>query len=96
VRDITRRRTELQVKHWIRVTLSAILVHATVASAQAVDIPLGTPEGFSVNALEPVGNGRYCISGDVYDDTGPSWSAMVVLVDANSRRVVAMTDGVTS
>jgi hypothetical protein len=75
----------------MRVALSAMLVHVTVASAQAVDIPLGTPEGFSANAVQPIGNGRYCVSGDVYDDTGPSWSAMVVLVDANSRRVVSRT-----
>jgi hypothetical protein len=84
-------RAGLQIKHWMRVALSAMLVHVTVASAQAVDIPLGTPDGFRAEAVDPIGNGRYCISGSVYDDSGPSWSAMVVLVDANSRRVVWRT-----
>ncbi|MGU7779677.1 hypothetical protein [Burkholderia sp. PU8-34] len=81
----------MQVKRLIRVALSAMLVHITVASAQAVDIPLGTPDGFSADAIDPIGNDRYCISGHVYDDTGPSRSAMVVLIDAGSRRVMWRT-----
>lgn len=84
-------RAGLQVKQWIRVALGAMLVHVTAASAQTVDIPLGTPEGFSVSAVTPAGNGRYCISGRVYDDSGPSWSGMAVMVDANSRRVLWRT-----
>ncbi|WP_157652875.1 hypothetical protein [Burkholderia ubonensis] len=81
----------VQVKYWMRVALSAVLVHVTVASAQAIDIPLGTPNGFSADAIDPIGNDRYCISGHVYNDTGPSRSAMVVLIDGSSRRVIWRT-----
>lgn len=81
----------VQVKYWMRVALSAMLVHITVASAQAIDIPLGTPDGFSADAINPIGNDRYCISGHVYSDKGPSRSAMVVMIDASSRRVMWRT-----
>jgi hypothetical protein len=77
----------VQVKYWTRAVLGAMLVHATVASAQMTDLPLGTPEGFGADAINSIGNDRYCISGHVYDDAGPSRSAMIVLVDAGSRRV---------
>lgn len=76
-----------QIKYWIRAVLGAMLVHVTVASAQMMEFPLGAPEGFSADAINPLGNDRYCISGHVYDDTVPSRSAMVVLFDAGSRRV---------
>lgn len=81
----------VQTKYWRRAVLSAMLVHMTVASAQAIDIPLGTPDGFSADAINPIGNDRYCISGHVYNDTGPSRSAMVVLIDAGSRQVMWRT-----
>ncbi|VWC88090.1 hypothetical protein [Burkholderia contaminans] len=80
-------KARVQVKYWIRVVLGAMLVHVTVASAQTIELPLGAPEGFSADAINSLGNDRYCISGHIYDDAGPSRSAMVVLVDAGSRRV---------
>jgi hypothetical protein len=55
------------------------------------DIPLGTPDGFSAAAIESVGNGKYCVSGSVYDDAGPSESATVILVDSTKRRVLWKT-----
>nr|WKF60155.1 hypothetical protein HUO10_004667 [Paraburkholderia busanensis] len=81
----------LQFKQWARVAMSAMLFHVAMASAQTVDIPLGTPEGFSADAVTAVGNGRYCISGNIYDDSGPSWSGMAVMVDATNRRVLWRT-----
>lgn len=57
----------------------------------ALDIPLGAPHGFSASNISPVGNGRYCVSGFVYDDAGPSESAYVLLVDADRRQVVWRT-----
>ncbi|WP_322045446.1 hypothetical protein [Paraburkholderia sp. J67] len=70
---------------------TALALHGTLACAEAVEIPLGTPDGFSANRIDATGGGRYCISGSVYDDSGPSWSAMVVMVDAQSGRVLWRT-----
>lgn len=84
-------RVSTRVKRWIYLSLSAMLVHISVASAQAVDIPLGTPDGFSANAIDPIGNDRHCVSGDVFDEDGPSRSTMVVMVDAHSRRALWRT-----
>lgn len=85
------------MKHRIvRSTLLSFLTGFAVASANAEslaqsDIPLGAPNGFSATAISAVGSGRYCVSGFVYDDAGPSESAYVLLVDANSRRVIWRT-----
>lgn len=56
-----------------------------------MDIPLATPDGFSALSIESVGNGKYCVSGSVYDDAGPSESAMVLLVDSTKRQVIWKT-----
>lgn len=77
-------------KYIYQITIG-VLLHITAALAQPIDVPLGTPEGFTAVAVNAVGEDRYCISGNVYDDAGPSTSAMVVLVDAGSRHVVWKT-----
>uniref|UniRef100_UPI00197FE341 hypothetical protein n=1 Tax=Burkholderia sp. Ac-20379 TaxID=2703900 RepID=UPI00197FE341 len=58
------------------------------AGAAQADIPLGTPDGFMAIGVSAVGGNRYCVSGSVFDDTGPSNAAMVVLVDAARRAVL--------
>ncbi|MBN3749243.1 hypothetical protein G3N96_28005 [Burkholderia sp. Se-20373] len=80
-------KARVQVKYWMGAILGAMLIHVAVASAPTIELPLGAPEGFSADAINSLGNDRYCISGHIYDDAGPSRSAMVVLVDAGSHRV---------
>ncbi|NYH23021.1 hypothetical protein [Paraburkholderia bryophila] len=58
------------------------------ASSTSPDIPLGTPEGFTASTIDPAGNGRYCISGAVYDDSVPTMTAYALLVDATTHRVL--------
>jgi hypothetical protein len=59
------------------------------AIAQApLDIALGAPAGFIASDIHAGGDGRYCISGSVVDDTGPSESAYVLLVDTTHRQVL--------
>ncbi|NIE62797.1 hypothetical protein [Burkholderia sp. Ax-1719] len=65
-----------------------MLLQGSLAWAQAGGIALGTPEGFSANRIDALGDGRYCISGSLFDDTGPTWTAMVVMVDTRARRVL--------
>lgn len=84
-------RFKFRMAKWIYKISMGIFLHAAAAVAQPVDIPLGTPEGFTAVAVNAVGDDRYCVSGNVYDDAGPSTSAMVVLVDAGSRHVLWKT-----
>lgn len=72
--------------------LQVTLTDAAQAAASAiVDIPLGTPDGFTATSIASVGNGKYCVSGSVYDDAGPSESALVLLVDSTRRQVLWQT-----
>jgi hypothetical protein len=68
-----------------------VLAAASGGTAVPIDIPLGVREGFSATAIAPIGSGRYCVTGSVYEDAGPSDSALVLLVDVNSRQVVWRT-----
>lgn len=68
-----------------------LTVTANAESPATTDIPLGTPDGFSVATIASVGNGQYCVSGSVYDDAGPSESALVLLVDSTRRQILWQT-----
>ncbi|ATF90085.1 hypothetical protein [Burkholderia gladioli] len=76
---------------WMAAALAGACLQVTGANAQALNLPLGTPDGFSASSIRDVGQGRYCISGRVYDDAGPSNTAMAVLVDARHRTVLWKT-----
>ncbi|MFM0340900.1 hypothetical protein [Paraburkholderia fungorum] len=71
--------------------LSSLAVLSAAEPRAPVDTPLGVPDGFSAIAIDSIGSGRYCVSGFVYDDAGPSESAYVLLLDANSRQVIWRT-----
>jgi hypothetical protein len=72
--------------------LQVTLADAAQAAASAtVDIPLGTPDGFTATSIASVGNGKFCVSGSVYDDAGPSELALVLLVDSTRRQVLWQT-----
>ncbi|RKP45227.1 hypothetical protein D7S89_20580 [Trinickia fusca] len=59
-----------------------------MAAGQSVEIPLGVPEGFTPVFIDPVGSGRYCVSGEVLDDMAATTTAYVAVVDADKRQVV--------
>ncbi|MDN7600744.1 hypothetical protein QZM68_13335 [Burkholderia gladioli] len=76
-----------KMAQWTAAALAITCLQVTNANAQTLNIPLGTPDGFSASSIKNVGQDRYCISGRVYDDAGPSNTAMAVLVDARHRTV---------
>ncbi|WP_322093485.1 hypothetical protein [Paraburkholderia bannensis] len=71
--------------------IAGALMNLSAVAAPTFDIPLKAAEGFSAASIQPVGNGRYCISGNVYDDAGPSTSARVLLVDTTNKRTLWST-----
>lgn len=64
---------------------------ACAETATQIDVPLHAPDGFSATKINAIGNDRYCVSGYIYNDEGPSESAFVLLLNANSRQVVWQT-----
>lgn len=83
-------RTLLSVGLSLCVTLVA--QHALAAPAPSTDFALDVPAEFTASSITPVGDGLYCVSGDVFHDEVPNYSAMVVLVDTHARRVLWKTD----
>ena len=71
----------------------SIFFSATVCAQTSMpaDIPLDIPDGFSATAIDIVGKEKYCVSGFLYNDAGPSQSAYVFLLDSMTGKVVWRT-----
>lgn len=82
--DMKKIRTLLSVVLWLFVVLMAR--HAFAAPAPSADFVLDVPAEFTASSITAVGDGLYCVSGDVFHDEVPSYSAMVALVDSRTRR----------
>jgi len=67
------------------VACAAALAAGSPASA---GIALDAPEGFIPEAIDSVGADRFCVSGQILDDTSATTTAYVLLVDAAKRKVV--------
>lgn len=57
-------------------------------SPASAGIALEAPEGFIPVAIDSVGADRFCVSGQILDDTSGATRAYVVLVDSAARKVV--------
>jgi hypothetical protein len=69
----------------------AVTFGVAASTARAEDVSLGAPNGFIASSVDRVADRQYCVSGRTVDDTGPTQTAWVALVDADAGRLVWKT-----